>query len=1127
MGKLFNWDLSLKSLGHWIKRPINIYRIILSIFIFTSIIRSNLWTWPYFSVYYFAAMAGLYLFEKRSSWLYLTSQITIIFVLICVLTGSNTCIPEDFIIKFSILHVLNTIIFLGSSAFLFFYLFSVFIKLRVSVKWQRRLLFIFNTLILTVGMYIIFYGRLSHILKFEYWFTLAFIFLIPFMLSIAATALILKWKDSQVYLYIFEYVFMLSVIVWVWGMAKEGFTYRFNVLDKTVVTYFITGIFLIGAIVYLWFFAFLTFRRRRLVVKLEQFESTKPISIYPDPSMYQDVHGKAAWLRDFIRKSDGGVIGLTGLRGAGKSSLLNKVLDDLKDEYFTLHISSPVHTSDRLEFFMMVCREVCSKVIAQLNSKIFRANKNVKSVAREEQFKIVRFIMLMTILLLVTLSIWYNLRLNKENTALEGYKYNFNTILYESEKYCIDTLTKELNTILKDSNSSIEQYTLITSPIGGMIHIVPLVGKSSSSLGLILRFKEYFTKKSQYEYSTDEDSCLRLVDFYSNHLDFSLSVEDQGKVYLTQVILPNLYFDEIHNKFFHRNMCYFSQHSNKFIYELYQDGYFDIVLMDKFASSFANIVNVNPYFDEYVEGKAIPKLVSWILIESMFNPVKGDTKHMMVFQKAELKLFRDLLSHYQNSLRSYFDKKNWENQIYVRNWEKKHNTENNTLPPVSIKDTLKDTIVHLFSNNWILGGFTFLIIFIVFSQAFFRWFSFNMALVSNIRQYGLLKRSRQFLALLSYSESTQRGGKLSLSSWIGLSASLTKTERNLTLPGMTNMFIEYIQEVSELFNNKMIICIDELDKIDDIEVVKHILKEIKGALFVKNTFYLISISQDAARSFQHRLSSGRDIFESTFDELIFLPRLGCKQAWSVIKLRLDQKKNNELHSLEEELSEPVETRNTRERHGCINSAAITLNAGGIPREIVRNLRDVILQPRDMNGDIMINSNDRNTVPHDHSTLFELDKISALKICVFLLRNNLQQVKEAISDMMLSGESGIELYSILIDIEQDFLDETFVFKENLSTLFHKLDRCILIIDPEKLYLSISPGSEPGRQEKYISAKRDLQLIMELTIKAHIIAYFFEHPILEKIDESFENRIISAFEMLENNPGLAMHILRESP
>ena len=52
------------------------------------------------------------------------------------------------------------------------------------------------------------------------------------------------------------------------------------------------------------------------------------------------------------------------------------------------------------------------------------------------------------------------------------------------------------------------------------------------------------------------------------------------------------------------------------------------------------------------------------------------------------------------------------------------------------------------------------------------------------------------------------------------------------------------------------------------EQVKELLVEIKGALFCPGIFYLISISEDAARSFRRRLAAGRDIFESTFDDVL-------------------------------------------------------------------------------------------------------------------------------------------------------------------------------------------------------------------------------------------------------------------
>lgn len=99
-------------------------------------------------------------------------------------------------------------------------------------------------------------------------------------------------------------------------------------------------------------------------------------------------------------------------------------------------------------------------------------------------------------------------------------------------------------------------------------------------------------------------------------------------------------------------------------------------------------------------------------------------------------------------------------------------------------------------------------------------------------------------------------------SWrgMGLGRKQTMAARAFTLPELTAQYIRFLEKVRFAYNGKIIIAIDELDKVHDSEQVKALLTEIKGALFVPGTFYIVSISEDAARSFRRRLASGRDIF---------------------------------------------------------------------------------------------------------------------------------------------------------------------------------------------------------------------------------------------------------------------------
>lgn len=89
------------------------------------------------------------------------------------------------------------------------------------------------------------------------------------------------------------------------------------------------------------------------------------LSIYPDASIYVDIGGYAARLENLIRSSDAGVIGITGVRGSGKSALLGYVLSKFKRQHCLLWMTAPVSHERGMAFLMSVCRALCNVVLRE------------------------------------------------------------------------------------------------------------------------------------------------------------------------------------------------------------------------------------------------------------------------------------------------------------------------------------------------------------------------------------------------------------------------------------------------------------------------------------------------------------------------------------------------------------------------------------------------------------------------------------------------------------------------------------------------------------------------------------------------------------------------------------------
>jgi hypothetical protein len=201
----------------------------------------------------------------------------------------------------------------------------------------------------------------------------------------------------------------------------------------------------------------------------------------------------------------------------------------------------------------------------------------------------------------------------------------------------------------------------------------------------------------------------------------------------------------------------------------------------------------------------------------------------------------------------------------------------------------------------------------------------------------LRRRSADVIRNLDFEVTKSREGGLegSLFQRLGLKIGVKEQQkgRALTLPGLTARYVEYIRNVQKVLgkgsrygSSKLIICIDELDKITDPIQVGNVLREIKGVLYEENCFYLLSISEDAVRAFEGRLVEQRDIFESTFDEIMVLERLDMGTCVTIARHRCKKAGYGP-----EDPDNPIVEE-------ALEIAAIL--STGVPREFLRNLRAV-------------------------------------------------------------------------------------------------------------------------------------------------------------------------------------------
>jgi hypothetical protein len=101
-----------------------------------------------------------------------------------------------------------------------------------------------------------------------------------------------------------------------------------------------------------------------------------------------------------------------------------------------------------------------------------------------------------------------------------------------------------------------------------------------------------------------------------------------------------------------------------------------------------------------------------------------------------------------------------------------------------------------------------------------------------------------------------------------------RAEQPVTLPELVDTFRGYCaraaswQRDAHAGEGRVVIGIDEVDKIRDSERAEAFLNDVKAIFNVPGCLYLVSLSEDAMAGFARRTPSIRSTFDSAFDELV-------------------------------------------------------------------------------------------------------------------------------------------------------------------------------------------------------------------------------------------------------------------
>lgn len=111
----------------------------------------------------------------------------------------------------------------------------------------------------------------------------------------------------------------------------------------------------------------------------------------------------------------------------------------------------------------------------------------------------------------------------------------------------------------------------------------------------------------------------------------------------------------------------------------------------------------------------------------------------------------------------------------------------------------------------------------------------------------------------------------------------------LNHPELVNSFCEFLGDIAEVvskLNGKVLVGIDELDRISDSKRAQLFVNELKAVFKAKNCYFLVSVSEDALADFELAAMGMRTVFDSAFTKIIRVDYLNFNQARVLLHRRI-------------------------------------------------------------------------------------------------------------------------------------------------------------------------------------------------------------------------------------------------
>jgi len=157
-----------------------------------------------------------------------------------------------------------------------------------------------------------------------------------------------------------------------------------------------------------------------------------------------------------------------------------------------------------------------------------------------------------------------------------------------------------------------------------------------------------------------------------------------------------------------------------------------------------------------------------------------------------------------------------------------------------------------------------------------------------LAQEEIVRISNDILSLIGRSRTDQwttTGGFSAKGASLTRQKQTTTTEREPTHPELIAAFTRYLETYRRLGGRKIVIAIDELDKLATADDAIGAVNSLKDLFHLPNTHFVVSVSEDALVRFVMRGIPFRDVFDSAFDNIVQVEPPSPEDAWKLLAHR--------------------------------------------------------------------------------------------------------------------------------------------------------------------------------------------------------------------------------------------------